>query len=166
MRLLSHYETFQMDVRNERAHADTFASRGLLPDEFSRWEFCRSAHRFLAYKGKQLVVYRIWFDTPQVVETLTCQEASLSLLGGISSNWTTSSGQLIGASHTPVEIAPSCFLWHVFDSQVRFMSHDQKYSVSLPLAYKTKSHPSTMNEDHLYVLEKAVFDNTVGAKNK
>ena len=153
-----------MDVRIERIHADTFASRNLDPDSFSRWEFCRSSHRFLAYSGKSIVVYRVWFNTPQIVETLTCVEAGLSLLGGITTKWSKSSGEILSISHTPTEVAPSCFLWHVFDNQVRFLPQGKKYSVSLPLAYKTKSHPSSVNEDHLYLMEKAVFDNTVGVK--
>ncbi len=129
-----------------------------LPDlTKTRWDSCHSSHRFLAYQGKELVVYTVFNGRPTVLDTLVCRSVGLSTDDGFTSEWRTTSGALFSVSHTPVEILPYCFLWHAFDCQVRYYPYNGKFSTSFPLMYRTRSNPTRMNEDHTYILEQGAF---------
>ena len=150
------------DVRFERLNAKNFAVENLTQEQFSRWNSMGSSHRFLAYKGKELVVFTVLDGQPQISNTLICTAAGLSIEGGFHSEWETDTDGIIRIAHTPVEIANNCWLWHSFDCQVRFQPYNGVYGVSLPLVYKQRSNPERINEDHTYVLERHAYQAMFG----
>jgi hypothetical protein len=149
-----------MHINTERSHADSHAYSSLSPDEFSLWESCRSAHRFLAFQNKELVVYSLLFDEPQILSTLKCKSVAVSFDKGFSTLWEDSRGTSHLVSHAPVMVYNTIFLWHVFDSQVQYMPYNGKFSATIPLAYRSKQNPSTKQEGVVYILERSVYDST------
>lgn len=142
----------------ERQYADSLAQR-LTPAATDRWEACRSAHRFAAYEGKQLVIFNLFYDEPQTLDILTCKDVSLSLSGGLQTTWRTGEGQLIQVGHTPVELASSVFLWHVFFSEVSYIPYKGRFEVKLPLGYRSQHNIHKHRVDGVpYILERAIFD--------
>jgi hypothetical protein len=144
----------------ERQYSDIFAQR-LSQPAIDRWEAGRSAHRFAAYKDKQLVVFSLFYGEPQTKRVLTCTEVGLSIDNGLSSVWSDGEGHKIEVGHTPVEVAPSVFLWHVFHSSVSYLPHKGNFEVKLPLAYRSAHNVHKHAVDGVtYILERAVFDST------
>ena len=144
----------------ERNTADANASRLDLTQQ-SRWETCKSAHRFQAFKGKQLVAYRLLFLVPEIHDIFTCQELEVSLQGGLVSFWQSrNTEQVFRVSEVPEEVAPSCFLWMLKYSNLEMSSHKGQNSLRFPLGYRTTLNPETRVDGTFYLLEKAVFDHT------
>lgn len=144
----------------ERQYSDTFA-QSLPPEAISRWEACRSAHRFAAYKDKQLVVFSLFYGEPQTMRVLTCTDVGLTMNGGLHSTWVDGDGKTVEVGHTPVEVAAGVFLWQVFYSSVSYIPHKGRFEVKFPLAYRSAHnvHKHTV-EGVPYILERAVFDST------
>lgn len=151
-----------MHINTERSYADNFAYNKLTQKEFAIWESCRSAHRFLAYRGKELVIYQLLFDTPRILKTLTCTAVQLSFDAGFSTTWIDHEEAVYTIEHAPVMVHDSVFLWHVFDSQVQFLPYNGKFNAKLPLAYRSKLNPIGKEEGVIYILERSVFDNMFG----
>ena len=147
-------------LRIERNAADGNAAKLGKPQR-DRWENSRSSHRFQAFRGKQLIAYRLMFLVPEITDILTCRELDVSLTGGLVSTWESrSSKQLITVSEVPVEVAPSCFLWMLQRSSLEMTTHKGQKSLRFPLAYKTAINPEVRVDGVFYLLEKAVFDHT------
>lgn len=132
----------------------------LAPEAQDRWTACRSSHRFMAYKGKQLVLFT--FDaeqSPKVTDRLVLSAANLSLSEGIQTTWQSEiSGQTISVGSLPVEIAENVFLWTAYSSDVQFIPHKGVYGIRLPLIFQSRhniSHP-TLND--VYIMELAAFE--------
>lgn len=151
-----------MELALERAYADTFAAR-LVPDQFAAWEACRSAHRFLAYKGKEIVIYNLWFDEPKIVDRLTLSQFHCNIDTGISSLWDSELHGSVELSHTPKMVADAVFMWHVFGSDALYQPYRGKWGLSIPLAYRTRLNPTNKREGVTYALERTVFDATIGS---
>lgn len=142
----------------ERQYADSLAQH-LTPAAADRWDACRSAHRFAAYEGKQLVIFNLFYDEPQTLDVLTCKSMNLDIHNGLSSTWRTGEGTSIQIGHAPVEVAKSVFLWHVFYSEVSYLPYKGKFEVKLPLAYRSQHNIHKHRTDVVpYILERAVFD--------
>ncbi len=142
----------------ERQYADTMAQR-LDPAATDRWEACRSTHRFAGYKGKQLVIFNLFYDEPETQEVLTCIEAGMSLDGGIHTLWQRSDGKTVQVGHEPVEVHPSIFLWHIYFSEVSYTPYRGVFGVKLPLGYRSLYNIHKHRTDGVpYILERAVFD--------
>jgi hypothetical protein len=147
-------------LREERQVADDNALR-LSPDAFSRWENCKSAHRFMAFSGKQLVLYKLMFLTPQIIDTLTCKDLSVTLAGGLLSVWESStSKQRFTVGSQPVEVGSGCFLWMLKYSSLELSEHKGSKSLKFSIAYRTALNPEVKVDGIQYLLEKAVFDHT------
>lgn len=144
-------------IWEERQFADGF-SLNLPQDAQQRWSTCRSAHRFMAFQSKQLVAYRLLFSEPQVHSVLTCVGLSADIKRGLASVWTDGDGKEFHVSHAPVEVAPSCFLWHVKHSGLDYVQYNGEWNMKFSLAYRTRFNPTMMQDGSFYLLEKAVFD--------
>jgi len=144
----------------ERQYSDIFAQR-LSHESVSRWEAGRSAHRFAAYKDKQLVIFSLFYGEPQTIRVLTCVDVGLTMTGGLHSTWVDGDGKTVEVGHTPVEVSNSVFLWHVFHSSVSYIPHKGNFEVKFPLAYRS---PHNVHKHAIegvpYILERAVFDST------
>jgi hypothetical protein len=142
----------------ERQYADTLAQR-LDPEASLRWEACRSAHRFAAYKDKQLVIFSLFYDEPQTLDVLTCTGAGMTLNDGTHTIWTRSDGKEIKVGHTPVEVHEGVFLWHVFYSEISYTPYLGRFSAKLPVGYRSLHNIHKHRADGVpYILERAVFD--------
>lgn len=150
-----------MELHLERAYADTFAA-GLAAPDFQLWESCRSAHRLLAYKGKEIYIYQLWFDKPEIVDRLEMQEVSCSICGGFESVWTSLRRGRVTVGHTPTQVYPEVFMWHVFGSDALFKPYKGKFGLHVPVAYRTKVNPLTRQEGFTYALERSVYETTFG----
>jgi len=149
-----------MDVSLERHYADTHASIGLNDEQHAKWEACRSAHRFMAFLGKELIVYRIFLDKPEILSTLKCVDAGFDFRRGLYTVWKNQNNQEFEVGHVPVMVADSVFLWQVFDSNVQFTPLNGKFSARVSIAYKMAKNPVTKQEGANYILEKQVFRTT------
>lgn len=148
-------------LREERLAADIAATQNLTTDSLNRWENCKSAHRFLAFQGKQLVLYKLFFQSPQISDILTCKDVKVSLVGGLVSVWESkSSGMLFEVGSTPVEVGNSCFMWMLKYSSVELADYKGSKSLKFSVAYRTAVNPEVKVDGTSYLLEKAVFDHT------
>ncbi len=150
------------DIRVERSNASILANRNLTEQQLLRWRNCLSAHRFLAYSNKEVVVFNVAKGVPNVLNTLVCVEAGFTLSGGLTSQWETDTDGVVELSHTPFEVGPNCFMWHAFDSQIRYFPYAGTYSANFPMVYRTKSNPNKINEDHVYMLERSAYNAKFG----
>ena len=119
-----------------------------------RWEACKSSHRFMSFVGKQLIVFTLDEDyKPVLKDRLTMSNVSISSSGGLQSHWTNSHGNLLAVSHTPVEVAPSTFLWHTFGSDLQYIPHKGVYNVRTSMLFKTEHNVGYKHVGPHYMLE-------------
>ena len=133
----------------------------LAPEAASRFEGCRVSHRFMAFQGKELVVYKLFIGKPSVVSVLSCRGASLDFTNGISSMWATPD-RMLTVGHTPIEVAPSVFLWHTYHSDLQYVPHKGVYATRFSMLFKAKHHPSVKIDGEIYIQERAGFDMEFG----
>jgi hypothetical protein len=146
-----------ISLADELTFGNHFAST-LKPDALDRWYACRSGHKFQAFQGKQLVAFTTDNGTADVLNVYTCQDFKVGLRTGTASMWVDSSGREQWVGHAPLEIAPSCFLWHVQHTTIDFNQHRGRFNVKFNLAYRTLSNPMSPKErGNVYVLEYATF---------
>jgi hypothetical protein len=147
-------------LREERSTADSNAAR-LEPAQQSRWEACKSSHRFQAFQGKQVVAYRLMFLIPEISDILTCTGLEVSLAGGLASFWKSrNTEQVFRVSDIPTEVTQNCFFWMLKYSNLEMVYHKGQKSLRFPLAYKTELNPAVRVDGPIYLLEKSVFDHT------
>jgi hypothetical protein len=147
-------------LRDERSTADINAAR-LDPAQQSRWELCKSSHRFQAFQGKQVVAYRLMFLLPEIYDIFTCKGLEVSLTGGLASFWQSrNTEQVFRVTEIPEEMAPNCFFWMLRHSSLEMTYHKGQKSLRFPLAYRTELNPEVRVDGPIYLLEKAVFDHT------
>lgn len=149
-----------MHLSAEWAVVNAAAEQNLPTRAFSRWETCRSGHTFQAYFQKQLVVYQIQDGKPVTLKALSCLDLNVSLNRGVSSIWVdllTNDEFCVG--HTPVELADSCFMWHLQHTTLDMNVYRGRKNLKFNLAYRTRMNPSTVEEGMTYVLELAVYRN-------
>lgn len=132
---------------------------GRLPlDAQHRWADCKSSHRFMAYKNKQLIIYKLVRNKPVIVDTLTCTAVDLSFADGLKSTWLNAKQIEVSIGHIPLEIYPSVFLWSTFYADLQYVPHHGIYAARFPLIYKTIHNPKLEFEDVLYIQERAPFE--------
>lgn len=147
-------------LRLERVAADGNAATLDTPQR-NRWDTCKSSHRFQAFYGKQLVVYKLLFLVPEIADVLTCRGLEVNLRSGLTSFWESkNTAKVFSVSEVPTEVAPSCFLWMLQVSSLEMSLHKGQKSLKFPLAYKTLHNPSVRVDGAFYLLEKGVFDHT------
>lgn len=146
-----------------QAHNPEFAfshhRASLLPAEkFDRWHLCRSGHTFQSFYGKKLVAYTILDSIPTILKVLVCEDFAVSLREGTSSLWVEETGQEeFWITHTPVEVAPNCFMWHLQHTTLDFNEHRGRFNVKFNIALRTPSNPSTKEVGKVYLMEYAKF---------
>ena len=149
----------QARLSEERSVAD-INSQKLPVEQQSRWDGCRSSHRFMAFAGKKLVAYRLLFLKPEVIDTFTCRGLDVGLETGLSSLWESeATGERFWVSSTPKEVATGCFLWMLKYSALELTDYKGSQSLKFSLAYRTSKNPASKVDGTTYLLEKAVFDN-------
>lgn len=131
----------------------------LAPEAQDRWASCRSSHRFMAYRGKQLVLFT--FDAelkPQVVDRLSLVDARMTLEHGVTTVWQTGEGLKVDVGPLPTEVAPNTFLWTAYSSDVQYAPYKGVYSVRLPMLFQTRHNISHPTLNTTYILELAAFE--------
>lgn len=142
----------------ERAFASQLARDSLTPDGVDRWEACRSSHRFMAYKGKDLIIYTLIDGVPKSKSTHSCRFLSVNLEDGFKSEWKTSTGGVYYVTHEPREVANGCFIWHPFSSCVQYPEYNYRRNVRFSVCFKTTANPHTKRDNLTYILERSVFE--------
>ena len=123
-----------------------------------RWEACKSSHRFLSFIGKQLIIFTYdKLHRPVLVDRLMMQGLSLTSGSGLTSQWFKSNGTLITVSHTPIEVAPSVFLWHTFDSNLQYVPHKGEFNVKTSMLFKAQHNINYKHVGPHYILESAQY---------
>lgn len=130
----------------------------LEPEAQDRFNACKASHRFMAFRGKDLIVYEVIAGKRTIAETFSCKSVSLSIVDGMESVWSSAYGEDVRVSHTPVEIAPSVFMWHAYCSEVQYLPYKGIYTARFPLIYKCQHHPKMRLENTLYIQERAMYD--------
>lgn len=146
-------------LADERQTADTNAEK-LPKDSLDRWRRCQSSHRFLSFLGKQLVAYRLFMDSPEVIDTFTCEGFDAGLQQGVSSLWRSSNAKEGGSfwvSATPKEVAPGCFLYMLKYTSLEWVPYKDSESLRFSMAYRTTLNPGKREEGVPYLLERSVF---------
>lgn len=134
------------------------SARSLPHDARARWEACRSGHTFQAFYAKQLVVYELHDDFPKILRVLTCEDLIVNLRKGTSSTWVDQDTcHEICVGHTPVEVAPSCFMWHLRRTTLDLNEYRGSHNVKFNIAYRTQANPNTREAGRIYMLEYAAF---------
>lgn len=144
----------------ERSVADENAQKHLQADALKRWDSCGSAHRFMAFEGKEIIAFRLLFDTPQIIDTFKCVGLDTGLKAGISSLWKSQSKGNFWVSATPVEVADNCFLWMHKYTQLEFVTYKGAKSLKFSMGYRTLLNPTNKVEGPSYLLERSVFNST------
>lgn len=128
-----------------------------------RWEACRSSHRFMAFVGKQLIVFTFGDDLkPVLKDRLTLSSLSMASDSGVASHWTNSHGNLIKVGHTPTEIAPSVFLWHTFDSNLQYVPYKGVYNLRTSMLFKSEHNVAYPRIGPHYILEWQAYQQEFG----
>ena len=141
----------------EWAFACQFA-QSLPPEALGRWHACRSGHTFQAFFSKQVVAFTIEDGVPKILKVLVCEDLLVNLRKGTSSLWIDQdTGEEVSIGHTPVEVAPSCFMWHLQHTTLDLNEHRGRYNVKFNLAYRTSLNPATRESGAVYLLEYATF---------
>jgi len=141
----------------ERQFADAQAMA--LPDDaYRRWALALSGHRFMAWKGKRIVVYRMMLGQPHILDTLTMSSATVDMVQGLSTTWLSEVHGPLTISQTPTEVASGCFMWHNQHSVLEYVRHHNRYSLRVAMSWRTFRNPKLLEEDVTYLLEKAAFD--------
>lgn len=148
-----------MDTASFLAAEQRYANeqaRSLSPESHDRWYANRSGHRIVTYLGKQLIVYRLMFGQPTILDTLTCEGLSVSFAGGVQTIWKTSQGS-VAVGHTPTEVAESCFIWHLQNSSLEYKRHGDARSASIAMSWKIPLNPSIRRDGVIYMQESRTF---------
>ena len=130
----------------------------LTPASLTRWNLCRSTHRWMAYSRKCLVVYKLLFDLPIVIDKLYCETASFDLDNGMVSRWVGLDQQVHEFSSQPVEVYPAIFLWHTYYTDVQYLAHKGRYSGRFSMLYRCNHHPEIKRDNTLYIQELASYE--------
>lgn len=130
----------------------------LPPETIERLLSCRSSHRFMAYERKVLVIYELIGDRPKVHNRLTCESASLNLTSGLTSAWhSAADDKKVIIGHLPVEVAPTIFLWHTYNSAIHYAPYKGIYTAKFSCVYKTLNNPNVTKANCLYMQELASY---------
>lgn len=144
-------------VQEERTAADVAAYKTLDKSQIARWERCKSAHRFMAFKGKTLVAYKLRGAAPEVLDTFTSSRLSVTLDGGLESSWTDSKGLEITLGSTPTEVAPGCFMWHPKHNTLELVDWKGGKSLRFSVMWRTAFNPSHKANGEIYLSEELAF---------
>lgn len=128
------------------------------PEALDRWASCRASFRFLAYKGKELIIYDFVAGKPVIRDTLTCTDVSLSFTKGIESVWLNTEGKAHNLSTVPVEVATQLFLWHTYRSDLQYTPYNNVYNLRFSMLLRSRHNPAQQTPGFNYVLEKAAFN--------
>lgn len=140
-------------AENQLRHADPITQR--------KWEATSSGHRFVAYKGKSLVAFRVMFGQPTVLKTLTLVDVSMDFSNGMTTTWVDADNRPLIITHTPYEVAEGCFLWHNKLSNLEYTEHLGKYSMRFAMTWRTALSPKKLVDGKVYLLESSVFNSFI-----
>lgn len=148
-----------MSTRAAEVSAVRLRLSQVVPESAERFLHAKASHRFLAFIGKQLVVYQLDdAGVPKDVKTLICKDVYLEGNMGMASKWEFTTGESFEFSHTPVEISKGVFLWHTFHSTVHMGSHKGVDSVRFSMLYACPKHPLAKDTGVTYIQERAAYD--------
>ena len=149
----------------ERNNLEVFVNKYLSPSEIDAWYSTHSGRRFMTFVGAALVIFNFVDGKAEIQNRLTCREIKVHPRNGLSSVWENEvSGKLITVSHTPVEIADTCFLHHTFESSVSYHRlNGPGYGTSFSMVYRSKNNPFKVREEKVdYVIENSAFNKFFG----
>lgn len=155
-------ETATKRVKEERTVADIAAYASLSGEQLAKWESCKSTHRFMAFKSKQLVAYRLYGGLPDILDVLTNTGLSIDLERGLESSWQGRDGSTLLIGHKPVEIAPSCFLWHPKHNTLEYVDWKGGKSLRFSLMWRTAFNPAKKVTNEVYLSESIAFARNFG----
>ena len=142
---------------SELVFADKLASQ-LPSEQYASWYKCRSGHTFQGFYGKKLVAYDFESGVPTIRKVLVCEDLNVCLKSGTSSVWLDEdTGTVIRVAHTPTEVAPNCFMWHLQHSTLDFSEYRGSFNVKFNVAFRTAVNPRTKLPGKLYMTEYASF---------
>lgn len=144
-------------LSEERAKSELAAYVCLSKEELARWNQCRSTHRIMAYKSKEVLAFTVVEGKPVIEGTFTNDSVSLSK-DGLSSNWYDEHGDLFTVSHSPKEIFPGCFMWHPRHNTLEVVDWYGENSLKFSVVWRTEHNPGVLVEGKSYLMEKLVFD--------
>lgn len=147
-------------LEKEREVADAYVRSSLALDAVQRWENCQSTHQFMGFKRKQLVTCHNLFDKFNKLNTWTCQNFKFDKEHGLSSTWRDENGREIDIGHTPVELAPNCFIWHAAYGRFELYPYGETKRLAhrFGMLTRTLKNPRIVVPGIIYVFEKQTFD--------
>lgn len=148
-------------LSNERVWTDFAASDNLEGDELIEWMSLRSTHRFLAFQGKQLFVWRQRNDVPEIVRSLEVDDVELHPKEGFTATLFDQTDREFTVRHTPARIDEGIYLWLPYYNDVQFVKRKEndEFGVYFSMMCRMPRNPSLKSEGSLHISErKALLD--------
>ena len=145
-------------LKEERTAADVAAYSNLPKDQLSRWEGCNSTHRFMAFRNKALVAYKLNEDVPEVINTFVNVGVNITLDNGLESIWMASDGKELVVNYQPTEFAPGCFVWHPKHNTLELVDWKGGKSLRFSAMWRTALNPSKKRHGEVYLQDKLTFE--------
>ena len=152
----------QLRLKDELKTTNSNAEKSLHPVAFLRWTRCNSSHRFQAYKGKSLILFKLNNGTPEIKDTLTCREVEVSFKGGLVTHWRSKSLGDFAVGAQPVELVDNVFLWMPKYATVALHEYREGTSATVPVVWKTAMNPATKVDGIFFLMERRAFEDTYG----
>lgn len=132
------------------------------PSQLKCWFDAKWSRRFMAYRGKVLVVFTVDAKgNPTEVDRLTCSDIELYPDTGLASTWKRKDGSSITVDTIPYEIAHQTYLWHTYNSEVQYsLKVGSGYDVRFSMLMKSRHSINFEQKDTSahYILELSAFN--------
>jgi len=146
-------------LANERLWIEQVAASCLPGSDYQEWIALRSTHRFMAFEGKKLLLWRLLNGKPVVEQTYTFLQFVADNEFGAECVLLDASGKEFVVNHAPEKLAQGVYLWMPFYSDVQFIKlpGHSKYTLYFSTMLKMPRNPQLKVEGSLYLSETKAF---------
>lgn len=139
---------------NERVWSEAAAADDLDSQAYQEWLGLRSTHRFVACRGKKLILWRCGAGTAKIVKSFVIDEIGLAWAGMLAC-LQDSSGARVTVGHSPARLAEGVFLWLPYYNDVQFL---QGNMLKFSMVCRQRLNPSTKMPGTLFLSESGPFN--------
>lgn len=143
-------------LSNERSWTDAAASAALEGSELIEWMSLRSTHRFMAFRGKQLFVWRQSNGVPEILRGLEVDDIEIHPEDGFTVTLFDQHDREFTVTHIPTRIDEGIYLWMPYYNDVQFVKRPEtnEFSVSFSMMCRMPRNPSLRSEGALHISER------------
>lgn len=143
-------------LSNERAWTDAAASANLEGAELIEWMSLRSTHRFMAFQGKQLFVWRQNNGVPEIVRGLEVEDLELHPEAGFAATLFDHEDRMFTVTHVPARVDEGIYLWMPYYNDVQFVKRQEtnEFAMYFSMMCRMPRNPSLKSEGALHISER------------